>query len=133
MAYDTAAARGERRAEWGLFLGWLAVGACLVLGTAALLSVGPVLIALAAAGTLLLLRAGRRHAAAGALTGAALPLFLLAGLNRGGPGTVCHAVPGGQTCADTYAPMPFLAAGLLLCAAGLLLFRVLVRRRRAAG
>ncbi|MFF1407594.1 hypothetical protein [Streptomyces sp. NPDC058294] len=97
---------------------------------AALLSVGVVLIALAVAAAVFLLRRRHRSAVPGALAGLALPLFCL---NRGGPGTVCHATAVAQTCTDAYAPVPFLAGGALLFAAGVLLFVLLGRRsgRRA--
>ncbi|MFE7854189.1 hypothetical protein ACIRP3_03760 [Streptomyces sp. NPDC101209] len=120
-------------AGWGWFAGWLVSGACAGVGLAALLTVGVplVLVAVAAAG--FLLWKGPGNAVAGLLAGLAVPLFLLAYLNRDGPGNVCRAVAGGQSCTDEYAPVPFLAAGLVLAAAGLVLFVVLSRRSRAAG
>ncbi|MFB0620019.1 hypothetical protein [Streptomyces sp. AGS-58] len=121
----------ERHApEWGWFLAWLAVGGCLALGLAALLSVGVVLVVLAAAAAVFLFRRGHRSAVVGSLAGLALPLFYLAYLNRGGPGDVCHTTASGQTCTDEYAPVPFLVAGALLFAAGFLAFLVLDRRHR---
>ncbi|AYN43872.1 hypothetical protein D9753_25385 [Streptomyces dangxiongensis] len=122
--------RDRRGAEWGWFLAWLAVGGCLALGLAALLSVGVVLIVLAVVAAVFLLRKGHRAAVAGGLAGLALPLFHLAYLNRGGPGTVCHSTAGGQSCTDEYTPVPFLAGGALLFVAGFLVFLLLDRRRR---
>ncbi|MFF4485527.1 hypothetical protein ACFY0F_03385 [Streptomyces sp. NPDC001544] len=110
------------------------VGGCVALGPAALLSVGLVLIVPGVlAAVLLLLRKGHRNAVVGGVTGLSLPLFFLAHLNRGGPGTVCRAAAGGETCTDEYAPVPFLIAGALLFAAGLLVFLVLDRRRGGTG
>ncbi|MEU0253836.1 hypothetical protein ABZ299_15330 [Streptomyces sp. NPDC006184] len=123
-------ARDRRGAEWGWFLAWLAVGGCLALGLAALLSVGVILVVLAVGAAVFLLRKGHRTAVVGSLAGLALPLFYLAYLNRGGPGTVCHSTAGGQTCTDEYAPVPFLVVGALLFAAGFLVFLVLDRRHR---
>jgi Na+/proline symporter len=130
---ETTAVESEHASRWGSFLAWLAVGGCLTLGLAALLSVGAVLIGLALAGGLFLLRGRRRNAVAGCLAGTALPLFYLAWLNRGGPGTVCRATTGGRSCTDEYPPIPFLLAGVLSLAAGLLLFLVLDRGRRTKG
>ncbi|MGW1801002.1 hypothetical protein ACWCQN_34975 [Streptomyces sp. NPDC001984] len=130
MQRKAVAVQGDRVSEWGWFLARLAVGGCLALGLAALLSVGVALIALAAVAAVLLLRKGYRNALVGAVASLALPLFYLAYLNRGGPGDVCHATAGGSTCTEEYAPVPFLIAGSLLFAAGFVIFPVLDRRRR---
>ncbi|MEW2301902.1 hypothetical protein AB0958_18345 [Streptomyces sp. NPDC006655] len=120
----------SRAAEWGWFLAWLAVGGCLALGLAALLTVGIALIAVAAVAAVFLLRKGPRAAAVGGVAGLALPAFYLAYLNRGGPGNVCHVTAGGSTCTDEYAPLPFLVVGALLFVAGFLVFLMLERRGR---
>ncbi|MGW0583872.1 hypothetical protein ACWD25_50020 [Streptomyces sp. NPDC002920] len=133
MAYKRARAEREgRRAAWGWFLAWFAVGACVAAGFAAVLSVGPVLLVLAAAAAGLLLWKGPRRAVVGGLAGLALPLFYVAYLNRGGPGDVCRSVSGGQTCTDEYAPLPFLVGGVLLLAAGFAIFLVIERSGRGA-
>ncbi|WP_458248755.1 hypothetical protein [Streptomyces sp. MAI_2237] len=129
---DVARGRGGV-AGWCWFAGWLASGACAGVGLAALLTVGVPLVLLAVAAAGFLLWKGPRNAVAGLLAGLAAPLFLLAYLNRDGPGNVCRAVAGGQSCTDEYAPAPFLAAGLVLAVAGLVLFVVLSRRSSAAG
>lgn len=129
------AIRGKRGrvVNWGWFLGWLVLGACVAVGLAAILTVGLVLLLLAAVAAGFLLRKGPRNAIAGSLTGLALPLFYLAYLNRSGPGTVCHATSGGQTCTDEYTPIPFLVCGVILFAAGFLIFIMLDRRSSSAG
>lgn len=122
-----------RVVEWGWFLGWLVLGACAAVGLAAILSVGLVLVLLAAVAAGFLLWKGPRNAIAGSLTGLALPLFYIAYLNRSGPGTVCHAMSGGQTCTDEYTPIPFLVCGVILFSAGFLIFAMLDRRGRSTG
>ncbi|WP_333736104.1 hypothetical protein [Streptomyces sp. IBSBF 2806] len=118
---------------WGWFLGWLAVGACAGAGLAALLSVGVVLLLLAAVAAGFLLWQSPRNSSVGLLAGLAVPLFYLAYLNRSGPGTVCRTVADGQTCTDEYAPVPFLAAAVILFCAGFLIFLVLRRGSRGTG
>ena len=118
------------RTSWGWFLAWFAVGVCVTVGVAAILTVGPLFLVVGAVGAGLLLWKGPRPAVAGGLSGLALPLFYIAYLNRGGPGEVCHAVSGGQTCTDEYTPVPFVVAGVLLFAAGFALFLKLDRTGR---
>ncbi|MDX2548309.1 hypothetical protein ACOT81_12570 [Streptomyces sp. WI04-05B] len=117
-----------RRTGWGWFLGWIAVGAGAAAGLAAILTVGVVLLVLAAVAAGLLLRKGPRNAVAGGLAGLALPLFYLAYLNRGGPGDVCVSSSGGQTCTEEYTPVPFLVGGVLLFVAGFVIFLMIERR-----
>ncbi|MEH0422706.1 hypothetical protein [Streptomyces sp. B21-083] len=120
----------RRRSGWGWFLAWFAVGACLAVGLAAILTVGLVFLVLAAVGAVLLLRKGPRNAAVGGLAGLALPLFYLAYLNRGGPGNVCSSSSGGQTCIDEYTPVPFLIGGALVFVAGFVIFLMTERGGR---
>ncbi|MEU6281469.1 hypothetical protein [Streptomyces sp. NPDC047028] len=128
MRREGVVVRNGHPSEWGWFLAWLAVGGCLALGLAALLSVGVVLLALGALAAVFLLRKGHRNAVAGGLAGLSLPLFYLAYSNRGGPGNVCHVTARAETCTDEYAPVPFLVVGALLFAVGLLVFVMLDRR-----
>ncbi|MEV6027999.1 hypothetical protein [Streptomyces sp. NPDC052036] len=130
MQRKVEAVRNDDASEWGWFLAWLAVGACLALGLAALLTVGVVLIALAAVAAVFLLRRGHTNALVGSVAGVALPFFYLAYTNRGGPGDVCHATAGGSTCTEEYAPVPFLIVGVLLFVVGFLAFLVLDHRRK---
>ncbi|MFF7444803.1 MULTISPECIES: hypothetical protein [unclassified Streptomyces] len=122
----------SRTAEWGWFLAWLLVGAGAGVGLAAILTVGAAFVVLAVLAAVALLRTGPARAVVGAVSGLALPLFHLAYLNRGGPGEVCHALPGGQSCTEEYAPLPFLVAGVLLLAAGLVSHLMIGRRARTA-
>ncbi|MCQ9181367.1 hypothetical protein KMT30_20420 [Streptomyces sp. IBSBF 2953] len=118
---------------WGWFLGWLAVGACAGTGLAALLSVGVVLLLLAAGAAGLLLWRSPRNAMVGLLAGLAVPLFYIAYLNRSGPGTVCRTAADGQTCTDEYTPVPFLVGAVILLCAGFLTFLVLRHRTQESG
>ncbi|MET8079329.1 hypothetical protein [Streptomyces sp. NPDC005303] len=127
---DTSGDRRDRTAGWGWFLAWLLVGACGGIGVAAILTVGAAFVVLAAVAAVPLLRRGPRRAVVGAVSGLALPLFYLAYLNRGGPGEVCHAVTGGQTCTEEYTPVPFLVTGALLLAAGLVIHVMTGRHAR---
>ena len=122
---------GIGAAGWGWFLAWLLVGACAGIGLAAILTVGAAFVVLAAVAAVFLLRSGPRRAVLGGVSGVALPLFYLAYLNRGGPGEVCHAVPGGQSCTDEYTPVPFLVAGVLVLVAGCVIHAMTGRRARA--
>nr|WSZ17692.1 hypothetical protein OH837_32435 [Streptomyces canus] len=120
-----------RAVGWGWFLAWLLVGACAGIGLAAILTVGAAFVVLAAVAAVFLLRRGPGRAVVGGVSGVALPLFYLAYLNRGGPGEVCHAVPGGQACTDEYTPVPFLVAGALVLVAGCVVHVMAGRRGRA--
>ncbi|GEM_PF-407260 len=69
---------------------------------------------------------------AGVVTGLALPVLYVAWLNRGGPGTVCHAYAGGEQCTEAWTPWPFVGAAVLFfLAAGFMLRSGLRTRRRA--
>ncbi|MDT0469322.1 hypothetical protein [Streptomyces gibsoniae] len=130
MRGKVEAVRNDDTSEWGWFLAWLAVGACVALGLAALLSVGVILIAVGAVAAVFLLRRGHTNALVGSIAGVALPLFYIAYTNRGGPGDVCHTTATGSTCTEEYAPVPFLIAGAVLFVGGFLVFLVLDHRRK---
>lgn len=113
------------------FLAWLVAGAGLGLGLASIASIGIFVlpVAIGALVALLSWRGSRNGSAAGVLTGlGTIPLYI-AYLNRSGPGNICTAVAGGgQACGEQWNPWPFLAAGLLLVAGGLILFSWLRRK-----
>jgi hypothetical protein len=84
----------------GWFAAWCVVGAVFVLGV---ISLGPLLELPALIGAIVLLtNAKARGAADGLLVGAGLVCFLVASLNRGGPGT------------GDLNPFPWLVAGFIL-------------------
>ncbi|NEA62090.1 hypothetical protein G3I56_05725 [Streptomyces sp. SID12488] len=135
MTYNGAHVDSEgcrTKTGWGWFVAWFAVGACLVAGLAAILTVGLGFLVLATVAAGLLLWKGPRNAVVGGLAGLALPLFYIAYLNRGGPGNVCRSSSGGQTCTDEYTPIPFLVGGVLVFVAGFVIFLLLERGARNA-
>lgn len=111
--------------EWGWFFAWVALGVALALGA---VSFGPLLLVPAAVVVALITsRRGLGRSALGLLTGAGIIALVIAYLQRKGPGTVYwHTATAGG--ADTYLdPRPWLTAGILLVAGGILGF-VLARR-----
>jgi MYXO-CTERM domain-containing protein len=107
---------------------WFAVGAAYALALLGAMTIGVFVLPFAVVATLSI----RRHRQArvglpGLVSGLALPLWYVAYLNRDGPGTVCSAIAGGQSCTDEWSPWPWLALGLGLLLAGVIVF---ARRRR---
>jgi hypothetical protein len=122
-------------ASSGWFVAWAVVGAGLALALLTILSIGIFVLAITTAATVLL--ATRPKASIGLpglISGLSLPLFYVAYLNRGGPGTACTAVPGGESCSQRWSPYPWVGIGVVLFLAGLTLFVVVLgaARRRAA-
>jgi len=80
-------------------------------------------------------RSGRRlppaHLAFLALSGAGVLPLVVAWLNRDGPGDVCRTWADGQSCTEEWSPWPWLAAGVALVAAGIVLTVVTSRHRPA--
>ncbi|WP_217554353.1 hypothetical protein [Streptomyces sp. GbtcB6] len=114
----------SNRRAWLLFTGWLLTGACYLLALLTMLSIGIFILPIAVAGTVALAtRRDTRQSLPGLLSGASLPLFLLAYLNRHGPGTYCTTSAGGSSCTDGLLnPWLLLAVGLLVLSAGPALF-----------
>lgn len=127
-----AGARQGRRLEWAWFAGWVVVGASAAFGLALVVTVGLVLVLLAAVAAGFLAVKGPGRAAAGLPVGLAALVLYIGYLNRGGPGTVCHVRSGGEDCVDEYTPIPFVIGGFGLLLAGLLIFvlPVVLDRRR---
>jgi hypothetical protein len=122
---------GAEAAGW--FAVWVVVGAAYATGLAGALTVGIVLVPIAIVATVVLV--GRRAAlvgAPGAGVGAGAVLFYLAYVNRAGPGLVCTriAAGAGMRCVDETSPWPWLAAGVVVVLVAVVVFGVLVRRRR---
>jgi len=116
---------------WGWFGAWALVGAAFAVSLVGILTVGIFVLPFAIIGTVLLTRSpSRLRGLPGVIAGLGLPLLYVAYLNRGGPGEVCSAIPGGESCTQALDPWPWLAAGLLLITAGVVVY--LVRSRRSA-
>jgi hypothetical protein len=109
------------------FLAWCVIGAALCFGVLSLLSVGPlVLLATFIVCGFLLWALDFGWGMAGMLSGAALPLFYVAWLNREGPGEVCTYMATSAECGDESSPWPLVVVAFLLLVAGVALF---VRQR----
>jgi hypothetical protein len=113
----------SRRTRLVPFLGWLVVGLLAAGGLAAAftswwLAAGPVGLALAA---LLVWRTGWRREIWAVLCGVALPLLVVAWLNRAGPGEVCTVRGDASACVTAWSPWPWAVAGAVVLMAGLVL------------
>ena len=105
-------------ARWAWFAAWMVIG----VGFGLLVSVaGLVTGPLSAIVTLLLWRReDARRSVAGLISGAGLvPLYVAFG-NRGGPGQDCWHTATSSGCTELMNPWPWLVAGLLLVASGLI-------------
>ncbi|MEU3518875.1 hypothetical protein ABZ770_26970 [Streptomyces sp. NPDC006654] len=124
----------RKRRDWLLFTGWFLTGACYLLALFTVLSIGLFILPLALAATIFLAtRRGTGRGTLGLVSSASLPLFLLAYLNRHGPGTYCDNTAGGQSCTEgLLSPWFLLLGGVCLLCAGVVLF-LTVRRRPADG
>ena len=119
----------QRQRTTGYFLAWLLVGALEAAGLFSILSIGPVLLLLGGAGgAVLVLRRRTGPELSGVIAGLGLPLLYVAFLNRGGPGLICTTTSGGSHCTEQWSPWGWAAIGVLLLAAGVLIF---VRRSRS--
>jgi hypothetical protein len=99
------------------FWAWAGVGALAILS----LDLGP----LAVLPTLLLgglvaTVGDRRQGSAGLLTGAGLPLLLVAYAQRQGPGTTCWHTALAKGCDQHLDPLPWLIVGITLVLTGLI-------------
>lgn len=115
----------------GTFLAWAATGACLGTGLLTALSIGPFLLVLAVIATAVLVWRRRFGIATiGAVSGLGVISFAIAYLNRKGPGQVCTTTATTQSCITEWSPWPWLAAGIILISASLVLFLALRRSAR---
>jgi len=119
---------GERDRAWRWFVAWAAVGGGYLLALLSALSIGIFVLPVVVVVTIVLARRpGAVVGVLGIVSGLGLPLLYVAWLNRDGPGTVCTATGSGTDCTDEWSPWPWLVLGLVVVAAGILLFRT--RRR----
>jgi hypothetical protein len=84
----TSTLTDRRNVIW--FIAWMLMGAGYAIGILGALSIGPYVLVIAVAATIVLAtRTGSRVGLPGLISGLSLPLFYVAFLNRSGPGTVC--------------------------------------------
>jgi hypothetical protein len=117
----------RRSAAW--FGVWLLVGAGFSLGSLSVIGI----FLIPAAVVLTVFAATRRQSGdgiAGVISGLGLPLLYIAYLNRDGPGTVCRAFAGGESCTDEWSPWPWLGIGALLVLGGVAVFVAQQRTQR---
>lgn len=117
-----------KSAAWFVIWAVIGAGGALALLTAPTIGIF-VLPATVVLGAVLAWRGRRPQAGPGIVAGLGLPLLYVGYLNRGGPGTVCTPLPGGRECMQETSPWPWLAAGLLLVIAGLVMSLAAARRR----
>lgn len=115
--------------DWGWFAAWALVGAASSLGLLSLWTIGMLVLLCAAVGTALLVTHRQTdRGLPGLLSGLSLPVFYVAYLNRDGPGDVCVTTGTEQSCTEEWSPWPWLAAGIVLGLAGIVVFLVLRSR-----
>jgi len=111
------------------FLAWAVVGGAAALGFVSLgvLALAP---AVVAAVVLASRPKAKRAAPSGAALGVGLLLLAVAWIQRDGPGTTCWQTATASGCDQHLNPLPWLAAGVVLVAAGLVGLRRLAGGRR---
>jgi hypothetical protein len=97
---------------------WAFLGAAAAFGFLALGVLAAIPVALAV--WLLTRRAELRRSAFGVLSGIGAILLFVAYVQRRGPGTVCWQTATGSGCDEYLNPWPWLIAGVVLVAAGLI-------------
>jgi amino acid transporter len=129
----TTAPRRSPALRWGWFAAWLVLGATYALALVGVLTIGVFVAPIAVVGTVVVAR--RRDSLQGLpglLSGVALPLFYVAYLNRDGPGSICSASRGGQSCVDEWSPWPWFGIAVALALLGLAVFRIRGRSSTSA-
>jgi len=116
---------------WGWFGAWFLVGAAYAVGLVGILSIGIFVLPVAIIGTVFLVhQPASLRGGPGLVAGLGFPLLYVAYLNRGYGGQACQASGSaaahrlGYECTQALDPWPWLAAGLLLIAAGLVVCAV---------
>jgi hypothetical protein len=118
----------RRGAIW--FIAWMLTGAGWALGLLTTLTIGPYVLLITAAATILLAtRARTLVGLPGLVSGLSLPLFYVAFLNRSGPGTICTTTATSQHCLDEWSPWPWLVIGIVVLVSGCVWFAKANRRR----
>jgi hypothetical protein len=105
---------------WGWFCVWAAVGAAAALSV---VSLGPIFF-VAVIGLAMIIglrRPASWRSASGFLTGAGALLLYVAWVQRTGPGTTWSATATTSRCDEHLNPLPWLAVGVVLFAAGIAL------------
>lgn len=119
---------------WGWFLAWCIIGVGFVGGLLAAFAPPITLFLWGISGAGVAVIARRKEARAawpGIVSGASVLVFLIAYLNRDGPGDVCTAYIG-RACTNSeqrWSPWPFVAAGIIMAVGGVVGF--LFMRRHA--
>lgn len=128
-AASTAATDASRpHRPWGWFVSWMLVGAADALAVIGILTIGILVLPVAVIATVLLARrASSLRGLPGVAAGLGLPPLYVAWLNHAGPGQVCVAVSGGESCTQEMSPWPWVAVGVALIVGGIV---VLIMRSR---
>jgi hypothetical protein len=130
---NTSPVTGGHRHGVGLLSAvyWVVVGALAAVGIGGILTIGPPLIMFAVllgcAGAAM--PATRNRSAGLVVAGLSGGPFLIAWLNRDGPGEICRVVGDGSECIEEWSPWPFAAVGVALVVTGV----CLAARRPAPG
>ncbi len=120
---------------WAWFLAWSAVGVGLVGGLLAAFALPATLVlwGVSGAGAVVISRHKEARVAwPGILSGISMLVFLIAYLNRNGPGEVCTAHIG-SACTGSeqqWSPWPFVAVGFIMVVGGVVGFVFMRRQAR---
>ena len=116
---------------WVWFVAWILVGITFAFALLSAMTIGvfvlPVAVGLA---VLVATRQGSIVGIVGLISGASLPLFYVAYLNRDGPGNVCRSfADGGSACTEEWSPLPWLFIGAVLLIGGVAAFVTVSRKK----
>ena len=120
----------RRNVIW--FIAWMLTGAGYALGILGALSIGPYILVITVAVTIVLTTRTGSRGLPGLISGLSLPLFYVAFLNRSGPGTVCTSTATSRSCVDEWSPWPWLGIAIVLLVSGCVWFAMANRRRGVA-
>ena len=114
----------SRVPAWVWFVAWIFVGITFVFALLGAMTIGVFVLPVACG--LAVFVATRRGSSAGIpglISGASLPLFYVAYLNRDGPGNVCRSfADGGSACSEEWSPLPWLFIGVVWLLVGVAVF-----------